>query len=733
MNPWCATSDRSFFRFVAAASAVAAIVAFATVSGRGADAATVTASYEHGRADVIINGYGTAAMGTFRLTDGDDALLALCVEADVPHSTGPDAYRRVDTRVASAELDALLWWLDRQPSIDDDSAVAASALTWYYAGARRSNGLPVWADGTRSFAPISPETPVSWDALAPFSMSHPVGLVVPGTHLDAAERRVVELHRLATQLSGTWALDVTAQRGRATGTLTVGGTPLAGQPVSIRIRTGDATETVVVSTDDAGVVSVDLPAATDGLDVDMRVDAPGPHQEWDGDGAVQRLATPTTVAVTGSARLEPSDGYLVISKQSTDPTIAVGGATFELLDANDAVVATGTTDVDGRVEFGPVDRTRHPAPYTVVETAAPPGLVAASEPVVVNRLSVDPATPTVVTVTNDAATASLVVRKQLEPASVGPSDRRGFEFVARRRSDGVEHHLVTGTDGATRPVALALGEYDVCEVSVPPWAVSLIDTGCRPVTVGLDELTTELTIDYVNRLPEPTIDTRATDAIDGDQSLPTGAVTVVDRVTLSGLVPHTTYRLRGALVNPLDGAPSGDVGWAEFTADATEAIVDVDIAVDEAQAGALVVVEELYVGDVVIARHADLADADQTVTIVAPTTTTTTTTATTTATTTTTPTAPTTTTTSSLPPTTTSTSTTSTSTTSTTSSTVPAITTTVAPPASTPPPTLPATGSDAAATALRLGDLGFLVGVGLFAVAGLVPSRRRPARDEAGR
>ena len=704
---------RSFV--IAAGVAAAACSSFAVPADR-AVAATITAAYEQGRPDVVINGYGTDAMGTFRLRDGSDTHLALCIEADVTHSGATDAYGPVGSSVESARLDALLWWLDRQPSIDDDTAVAASALAWFYADARRSIGPPVWSDGTRAFTPITPETPEPWDALAPFSMSHPIGLAVPGAHLDAAERRVAELHRIATRLSGAWQLDVVADGGTAHTRLSVGGAPLAGQPIDMVVEpVGGTAITRTVVTNDDGRASMSVPTSSEGYTVRATTAAPGPHREWDGAGAVQRLATPTTRTVAGSASRGPDEGHLVVRKRSTDPTIGVEGAEFDLIDADGAVVATARTDIDGLARFTDIDRAAHPAPYSIVETSAPAGLVASPEPVVVERLGVDPADPPVVEITNEPATGVVLIHKVLDVDAVGPRDRSGFEFTLRRRTDGTEHRVVTDPAGTSAPLDLPLGTYDVCEAAVPVWATGLIDTGCRTVEVTLDGVGSTVEVIYVNEVPEPSIDTRAADPSDGDQVVGTHQTTVVDRVQLDGLVPGTTYRVRGELVEASSGAPSGFVGWAEFSAHDRSADVEIVIELTDPAVGDWVVVDEVYVGDVVLARHADLEDADQTVTVVAPPSTTSSTPTTTTTTTT-------------IPTTVPAVSTTST--TSTTSvSTAPA--TTPAPPR--PPSTLPPTGGDAVATALRIGDVGFVLGVGLIAIAGLVPSRRRSGRDEAGR
>lgn len=705
-------------------TALVALSSFTAAMGERATAATITASYEQGRADVVVNGYGTTAMGTFRLADGSETHLALCIEADVPHSAATDAYGPVEPSIDSAPLDALLWWLDRQPTIDDDTAVAASALAWFYAGARRSFGPLVWADGTRGFAPISPDEPQSWDALAPFSMSHPLGLVVPGSHLDAAERRVAELHRLATRLSGTWSLEVDAGRDSVVASLAVGGSPLADRPIEIRIEPAGGGETIVrsVRSDADGRATVDVPPTPDGYTASATVAAPGPHREWDGAGAVQRLATPTTRVISASASRAPDDGHVVVRKVSTDPTIGVEGAVFDLVDADGAVVATARTGADGLARFVDVDRAAHPGPYSVRETAAPPGLIPSAEPVVVEQLGVDPTRPPVIDVVNRPATAALSVRKVLSVDGVGPADRTGFEFTARRRSDGAEHRLVTGADGTAGPIELALGSYEVCETAVPSWATRLVDTGCRSIEITVDAVGSAVEVAYVNDVPEPGIDTHAADPSDGDRTLELHQTEVVDRVRLDGLVAGTTYRVRGELVDATNGDPTGFVGWAEFTADDRaadgEVIVDVTIEVDEPAVGDWVVVESVYVGEVLLAHHADLLDVDQTVTFVAPPSTTTPTT---------------------MPSTTTVAVTTTTASTTTSTTTAPTTTTSTAPTTSTtapplrPPATLPPTGSDAVATALRLGDVGFVLGVGLLAVAGLVPARRGSGRDEAGR
>ena len=202
---------------------------------------------------------------------------------------------------------------------------------------------------------------------------------------------------------------------------------------------------------------------------------------------------------------------------------------------------------------------------------------------------------------------------------------------------------MTDAKGSAELAGLALGKYDVCETATPEWAANLVDTGCR--TVVIDESTLNLAVvevDYLNLVSEPRVVTSATDAADGDQVLGSDGGTIVDQVSLSGLVPGTTYVIRGELVTT--GVPSrttGLSGTTTLTAVGTEATVDVVIDVPAsvaAKSSQLVIVEHVFVGKSLVASHDDLTDRAQTIDVVPPTTTTSTTTTTVASTTTTTPT-----------------------------------------------------------------------------------------------
>ncbi len=122
----------------------------------------------------------------------------------------------------------------------------------------------------------------------------------------------------------------------------------------------------------------------------------------------------------------------------------------------------------------------------------------------------------------------------------------------------------------------------------------------------------------------PEIGTTAT--VDGEHTAePTGEVTIVDTVTYQNLKVGQTYKLSGVLMDKSTGEPllvgegeeqSQVTAELEFTPTSSEGTVELTYTLDaSALAGKVVVVfEDLYQGENVIASHADLEDEGQTVT-----------------------------------------------------------------------------------------------------------------------
>ena len=118
----------------------------------------------------------------------------------------------------------------------------------------------------------------------------------------------------------------------------------------------------------------------------------------------------------------------------------------------------------------------------------------------------------------------------------------------------------------------------------------------------------------------PEIGTTAT--VDGEHTAePTGEVTIVDTVTYQNLKVGQTYKLSGVLMDKATGEPLlvGEqqvTAELEFTPDSPDGTVELNYTLDaSALAGKVVVVfEDLYQGETLVASHADLEDEDQTVT-----------------------------------------------------------------------------------------------------------------------
>jgi uncharacterized surface anchored protein len=118
----------------------------------------------------------------------------------------------------------------------------------------------------------------------------------------------------------------------------------------------------------------------------------------------------------------------------------------------------------------------------------------------------------------------------------------------------------------------------------------------------------------------PEIGTTAT--VDGEHTVePTGEVTIVDTVTYQNLKVGQTYKLSGVLMDKATGEPLlvGEqqvTAELEFTPDSPDGTVELTYTFDaSALAGASVVVfEDLYQGETLVASHADLEDEGQTVT-----------------------------------------------------------------------------------------------------------------------
>lgn len=607
-----------------------------------ADAATITAAYAVGYRNVSLNGYGASGLGVFtlRMDPGDPGTgdrLALCIEAHTSHSTKPGGYRLVDNQVHSPQLDYLLWrygWPGTAMSVplghDHDTATALGALAWYYADASRRGGGPVWADPATGAA-VSPSSPQPWSELPSGSR---LGLRAGSHRLAGAERRVHELFVEAEARRGPWSMtEVRHGAGRASVTVSGPGGPIAGADgvrFVVRDHMGRVLVNQVAATDRHGVAGVAVPDLSDGGSIEVSMFAPGVHQEWDGDGDIQRLATATNAHLDRRLEVTALPRHIEVHKRSSDDAFSPNGAQFELRDRDGRLIGAATADGEGRARFAPIDPIRHPAPYAVRESAAPAGLTPIDRDVPVPEpVSFDPAHPTVVTVENDPIAHHLVVRKQLDDDRLGPADRSGFDFEVTRADGRSFGRTETGPDGRTPPLRVTPGRFRICEGSRPPWAQGLIDPGCIDIDIDIGGHGGSHEVVYTNLVPTPRISTRVRAETAADSSpddpalLPADGGGLIDEVRYAGLVPGTVYTLLGEiLVHTDDGPqPTGLTGRTTFLAEQTEGTISVrfevpsDLAPTNLEVG--VVVQRLMVGDGIdssspIVEHIDPADLDQT-------------------------------------------------------------------------------------------------------------------------
>lgn len=153
-------------------------------------------------------------------------------------------------------------------------------------------------------------------------------------------------------------------------------------------------------------------------------------------------------------------------------------------------------------------------------------------------------------------------------------------------------------------------------------AFETVETDGRTVAVHADIDDVEQTVEF------PEIRTKAAGDNGTDRVLAGNPATIVDTVSYANLVPNKTYTMRGVLhVKNADGSDGGELkidgkavtAETTFTPTAENGTVEMTFTFDaSALAGKSVVVfERLYDGERLVAAHADIADADQTVEVYA--------------------------------------------------------------------------------------------------------------------
>ena len=170
--------------------------------------------------------------------------------------------------------------------------------------------------------------------------------------------------------------------------------------------------------------------------------------------------------------------------------------------------------------------------------------------------------------------------------------------------------------------ALSYGEYTIEEMRCEANEGYALWSDAFNVNRDTTETPMDIDLGTVDDVPEPRIDTVALDAPDGDHSIaPSGDAVIVDEVSYANM-PLEELTARGGLVDKATGEPlvvDGEQVVAEktFAPISPSGTVDVEFEFDASGLAGIdiVVFEEVLLDGEVIAEHADILDADQTVAV----------------------------------------------------------------------------------------------------------------------
>ena len=170
--------------------------------------------------------------------------------------------------------------------------------------------------------------------------------------------------------------------------------------------------------------------------------------------------------------------------------------------------------------------------------------------------------------------------------------------------------------------ALPYGEYTIEEMRCEANEGYALWSDAFNVNRDTTETPMDIDLGTVDDVPEPRIDTVALDKADGDRSIaPSGDAVIVDEVSYANM-PLEELTARGGLVDKATGEPlvvDGEQVVAEktFAPISPSGTVKVEFEFDASGLAGIdiVVFEEVLLDGEVIAEHADILDADQTVAV----------------------------------------------------------------------------------------------------------------------
>jgi len=281
-------------------------------------------------------------------------------------------------------------------------------------------------------------------------------------------------------------------------------------------------------------------------------------------------------------------GRIELTKQGTNNT-PVQGAVFEVRNAANALVATLTTDAQGKAETGFLPL----GTYTVTETYVPAPYILDPTPMTMTVAYKDLNTPVVMaakTVSNDAARGRLEIVKQ----GANNTPVQGAAFEVRNVANALVATLTTDAQGKAQTGLLSLGTYTVTETFVP--APYILDSTPITMTLTYKDMNTPIIVEartVRNIAAEGRIKIVKKDSI--SQEVLAGAIfeirddsdTVVDTITtdasgvaISKILPLGDYKVKE--IKPPTGFVPNDTVYNVTVAykDANTPVVEVDMTIE---------------------------------------------------------------------------------------------------------------------------------------------------------
>jgi hypothetical protein len=196
----------------------------------------------------------------------------------------------------------------------------------------------------------------------------------------------------------------------------------------------------------------------------------------------------STPVVTASRTVSnnQAQGRIEITKQGTN-NAAVQGAVFSVKNSSNVIVATLTTNSQGKAQTDLLPLGN----YTITETSVPSPYILDSTPINVSLVYANMTTPIVVsssTITNEAAQGRIELTKQDE----NNTPIQGAIFEVRNSSNILVDTLTTNAQGKAQSVILPLGTYTLIETFVP--SPYILDASPKTVSLNYQDMNTPIVI-----------------------------------------------------------------------------------------------------------------------------------------------------------------------------------------------------------------------------------------------